>query len=299
MAATIYYTNCPFCGSNNFNKILAVKDYTVSKEMFEVCHCNNCDNRFTQNVANEENIGKYYQSENYISHSDTSKDFISKIYHAVRNITLKNKRKLITSITKKSTGNILDVGAGTGAFTNIMQQFGWQVTALEPDETARKVAKLKYNIKLQNPATLYNLPTESYDAITLWHVLEHIHTLKEYLQHFHKILKQEGKLFIAVPNYTSYDASYYKEFWAGYDVPRHLYHFSPKGMEQLANDLGFKIAATQPMWFDSVYVAMLSEQYKKGKTSLIKAFLIGMMSNAKAIFNNKKCSSVIYILTKA
>jgi 2-polyprenyl-3-methyl-5-hydroxy-6-metoxy-1,4-benzoquinol methylase len=298
MAANIHYTNCPFCGSNNFKQVLTVKDYTVSNEMFEVCHCSNCTNKFTQNIANQDGIGKYYQSDNYISHSDTSKDFISKIYHAVRNITLKKKRKLIISLTNKTQGNLLDVGAGTGAFTNTMQQFGWKVTALEPDETARAVAKQKYNIELQNPSMLYNLPKENFDAITLWHVLEHIHTLKEYLQQFHIILKKDGKLLIAVPNYTSYDAQHYQEFWAGYDVPRHLYHFSPTGMEKLANDMGFKLVAAKPMWFDSVYVAMLSEQYKTGKPSLIKAFIIGMISNAKAVFNNKKCSSVIYILEK-
>lgn len=298
MAANIFYSHCPFCGSNNFKQVLTVKDYTVSNEIFEVCHCSNCNNRFTQNVANQTNIGKYYLSENYISHSDTSKGFISKIYHAVRKITLKNKRKLVVSQVQKTQGSLLDIGAGTGAFANTMKQFGWTITALEPDETATNIAKQKYNIDLQNPATLYNLHQNSFDAITLWHVLEHIHTLKEYLQQFHRILKKEGKLFIAVPNYTSYDAQHYKEFWAGYDVPRHLYHFSPTGMVQLANEMGFNLITSKPMWFDSVYVAMLSEQYKSGKSSLIKAFFIGMMSNAKAMFNNKKCSSVIYILKK-
>ncbi len=297
MASTIIYQDCPFCGSKQFEKTMAVKDYTVSNEIFDIFHCNNCTNRFTQNIAPQNEIGRYYQSENYTSHSDTSKDFISKIYHSVRNITLKSKRDLIVGLTKKQQGNLLDVGAGTGAFSNAMIQAGWAVTALEPDETARTVAQTKYNLQLQNPTELFNQEAGKFDAITLWHVLEHIHTLKEYLQQFHKVLKQDGKLVIAVPNYTSFDASYYQEYWAGYDVPRHLYHFSPAGMKILAEQMGFKIISYKPMWFDSVYVSMLSEQYKMGKQNFIKALFIGMLSNARALFNRKKCSSVIYIMT--
>lgn len=298
MSSLINYTNCPCCNSKNFSKLLTAKDYTVSSENFDVLVCNDCTIAFTQNVASQEHIGKYYQSQNYISHSDTKDGFISKVYHSVRNITLVSKLKLVQNVTRKAKGNLLDVGAGTGAFTNTMLQAGWNVTALEPDDIARSKAKSKYGLELRSPSELFTQTAESFDAITLWHVLEHIHTLKDYLKQFQAILKKDGRLVIAVPNYTSYDANYYKEFWAGYDVPRHLYHFSPASMEVLAKQFGFVIEATKPMWFDSVYVSMLSEQYKTGKQNLVKAFFVGMMSNLKALFNSKKCSSVIYILKK-
>ncbi|MFY7965381.1 MAG: class I SAM-dependent methyltransferase [Chitinophagaceae bacterium] len=290
MSSPIHYTNCPCCDSKNFSKLLSAKDYTVSHEEFDVLVCSNCTIAFTQNVATQDAIGKYYQSQSYISHSDTKDGFISKVYHSVRNITLVSKLKLVQKVT---------VGAGTGAFTNTMMQAGWNVTALEPDDIARSNAKSKYGLDLKSPSELFNQTAESFDAITLWHVLEHIHTLKDYLKQFQAVLKRDGRLVIAVPNYTSYDASYYKQFWAGYDVPRHLYHFSPASMDVLAKQFGFTIEATKPMWFDSVYVSMLSEQYKTGKQNLVKAFFVGMMSNLKALFNSKKCSSVIYILKKA
>ncbi len=298
MLERLIYKECPFCSSNKMDKVFTVKDYTVSNEIFEVYTCNVCTNRFTQNIVTQNEIGKYYQSENYISHSDTNKDFISKIYHAVRNLTLKSKRNLIVGITKQKNGNLLDVGAGTGAFSNVMVQAGWSVTSLEPDENARNIAKNKYNIQHQDTSELFNQEPDKFDAITLWHVLEHIHTLNEYLDQFHKIINKNGRLIIAVPNYTSYDASFYQEYWAGYDVPRHLYHFSPTGMKMLMEKFGFKIVSYKPMWFDSVYVSMLSEQYKTGKQNFFKAFFIGMISNAKAILNIKKCSSVIYIMEK-
>lgn len=296
MDNTILYTACPICKSTHFKKYLQVKDYTVSNETFDIEICNACTVAFTQNIPSQNNIGKYYHSANYISHSDTNTGFISKIYHRVRNFTLIAKKNIVEKHTATQAGKLLDIGAGIGAFAHTMQQNNWQVAGLEPDELARANAKAKYNIELQLPENLFKLPHQSYNAITLWHVLEHIHTLHEYFAAFRNLLQPNGKLFIAVPNYTSYDAQYYQQFWAGYDVPRHLYHFSPQSMQLLAAQYGFVIEKHLPMWFDSTYVAMLSEQYKTGKNNFLKAYFIGMLSNAKAMFNVKKCSSVIYVL---
>jgi 2-polyprenyl-3-methyl-5-hydroxy-6-metoxy-1,4-benzoquinol methylase len=294
----IHYKECPVCNSNNIQKVLAIQDFTVSQEIFEVWHCNTCTFRFTQNIPSAANIGPYYQSANYVSHSDTQEGFIHRCYHLVRNYTLKLKRKLIQETTGKKIGTLLDVGAGTGAFSKIMKNEGWSVTGLEPDETARKNALMINELELLSPDQLYQFPTASYDSITLWHVLEHVHDLHGYLDQFHTILKKDGRLIIAVPNYTSYDAATYQQFWAAYDVPRHLYHFSPESMSILADKKGFKINSIRPMWFDSFYVSMLSEQYKTGHTQYLSAFWIGLLSNFKTLFDQKKCSSVIYILEK-
>ena len=298
MSSNINYTHCPLCNSEDFHQTLSVKDYTVSSENFDVMHCNNCDNRFTQNIVSENEICKYYQSENYISHSDIKKDFISKIYHSVRNFTLISKRKLIENRVQQKQGKLLDIGAGTGAFANAMTQAGWTVTALEPDEQAIKKAKENYQLELQPTSNLFSFSARQFDAITMWHVMEHVHNIHGYLEQFKKIIKPSGKIFIAVPNYTSFDATYYQQYWAGYDVPRHLYHFSPHGMKRLAQQHGFFVSKTKPMWFDSVYVSMLSEKYKNGRSNFINALFIGFLSNIQALFYKEKCSSVIYILEK-
>ncbi len=291
----IVYSSCPNCGDKNIFKALSAKDYTVSGEEFEIWECKNCTQRFTQNIPGEESIGRYYQSEEYISHSDTRKGFINKLYHSVRKRTLTQKKKLIEEATKKTAGNILDIGAGTGAFLNTMKNAGWNCTGIEPDTTARKNARELYNIDLKPSKVLFSFPVESFDAITLWHVLEHVHELHKYVEQLKSLLKAEGKLFIAVPNYTSADAKIYKEFWAAYDVPRHLYHFSPKAMKVLFEEHGLQLETMQPMWFDSVYVSLLSEQYKTGKSKPVKAFINGMLSNIKTAVDNTKCSSLIYI----
>lgn len=294
----LVYESCPNCGNKNISKVLSAKDYTVSGDFFDIWECQNCTQRFTQNIPGKEEIGKYYQSENYISHSDTAKGFINLLYHKVRKHTLVQKRKLIENLTGKKTGNILDVGCGTGAFLFTMKKAKWEITGLEPDETGRQKALELYGLQLEKTEKFLSLPEQTFDAITMWHVLEHVHDLHDYIEQLKKLLKPGGKLFIAVPNYTSYDAQVYKEFWAAYDVPRHLYHFSPKSMKTLINLHGMKIEKIKPMWFDSVYVSMLSEQYKTGKYRPANGLFLGFISNFIAIMDKKRCSSLIYVIGK-
>lgn len=298
MGERINYQQCPCCGSTAIQSVLAAKDYTVTNEMFEIWHCNNCALRFTQAIPTVDEIGAYYQSNSYVSHSDSKEGLINKLYHLVRNYTLKDKLKLVQTVTGLPTGTLLDVGAGTGYFSQKMTNNGWAVTSLEPDMTARKVAMDKYNLLLEDTSNLYYLEANQFDAIAMWHVLEHVHDLQGYLTKFHEILKPTGRLVIAVPNYTSYDAEHYAKHWAAYDVPRHLYHFSPQSMDVLAKLKGFTVKVYKPMWFDSFYVSMLSEQYKNGKGNLLAAVWSGLISNLKTLGNNKRCSSVIYVLAK-
>lgn len=298
MAELIHYTHCPVCNSPDISNIFSVKDHTVSGESFLLIECNSCTLRFTQDFPDESSISHYYKSEDYISHTNVSKGLINRLYQSVRKRTLKQKRKLIEKATGVRKGNLLDVGSGTGAFVNEMMLADWKVTGLEPDNDARAVGKQLYNIELSDINQFYQLPANTFDAITMWHVLEHVHDLQGYIAQLKVLLKEKGKLFIAVPNYTSKDASIYKEHWAAYDVPRHLYHFSPQSMQTLTEKHGLKILQYKPMWYDSFYVSMLSSRYKSGKTNLLSAFFNGFRSNLKVLGNTKRCSSVIYIIEK-
>lgn len=294
----IHYSQCPVCKSSSINNFLSAKDNTVSNETFVICKCDSCTGLFTQNIPTQEAIGPYYASVNYISHSDTQEGLVNRLYHFVRKRTLVAKMKLVKAVTGLSAGNILDIGCGTGAFLNTMQSAAWKVTGLEPDATAREKARSLYNINPLASQEIFNLPASSFDAITLWHVLEHVHQLHEYVEQFKKLLTPKGRLIIAVPNYTSHDAVVYKEHWAAYDVPRHLYHFSPESIKQLMKQHGMQVKKIKPMWFDSFYVSMLSEQYKYGRSRMIPAFITGLSSNFKAMFDHGRCSSVIYVISK-
>ncbi|MEO7924259.1 MAG: class I SAM-dependent methyltransferase [Chitinophagaceae bacterium] len=298
MAQPIHYTHCPVCGSADIKNILSAKDYTVSGEAFAIAECAACTLRFTQDVPGADSIAPYYKSDNYISHTDTATGLVNRLYQSVRKRTLKQKRKLIENTTGLSKGNLLDIGSGTGAFAGEMKKAGWFVTGLEPDAEARALAKRSHNIDLGDTSQFYQLTPGTFDAITLWHVLEHVHDLQGYMKQIRSLLKENGKLFIAVPNYTSKDAAIYKEYWAAWDVPRHLYHFSPIAMKTLVEKHGMTILQYKPMWFDSFYVSMLSSNYKKGKTNLLASFFNGLRSNFKAMGDVKRCSSVIYIISK-
>lgn len=294
----VHYTNCPVCNSNDINPLLTVKDHSVSKQDFVVWQCGNCSLRFTQDIPDEASIGRYYQSADYISHSNTNKGLVNKLYQGVRNYTLDQKANLIISQTVKH-GNILDLGAGIGAFLNTMKKKGWEISGIEPDAGARQQAKNLFNIDLNETNSLNGLPEKSFDAITLWHVLEHVHQLHTYVEKLRSLLKPDGKLFVAVPNYKSVESSIYKLYWAAYDVPRHLYHFTPKSINNLMAQHGLKVIAKKPMWFDSFYISLLSSQYKNGKTSWIGAAASGLRSNLKALLDKDYCSSITYIIEKA
>jgi len=293
----IHYTHCPVCNSTKINPLLTVKDHSVSGEDFVIWQCTDCTLRFTQDVPDETSIAPYYASQDYISHSNTDKGLLNKLYQRVRKFTLEQKAKLVIENTK-SKGSILDVGAGIGAFLSVMNEKSWQVKGIEPDEGARKNAEQLFHLHLEQPSALFQLEPNSYDAVTLWHVLEHVHDLHNYIEQLKNLLSKDGKIFIAVPNYTSADAEGYRKYWAAYDVPRHLYHFTPKAIEKLVSLHGLKLVAKKPMWFDAFYISLLSSKYRNGKTSWLGAGWNGLRSNLSAFVNKDKCSSIIYIISK-
>jgi 2-polyprenyl-3-methyl-5-hydroxy-6-metoxy-1,4-benzoquinol methylase len=298
MDVIVHYDACPVCRSRNISPLLTVKDHTVSQKEFVIWQCQQCTLRFTQDVPSEDSIKDYYKAEEYISHTDTSKGLVNKLYKKVRQYTLQQKSNLIISETGVKEGSILDFGCGTGSFADVMKQKGWKVTGIEPDEDARKRAKELYDLDVLPTSAFKNLSSQSFDAITLWHVLEHIHDLHNYVEQLKKALKDTGKIFIAVPNYKSSDADVYKLYWAAYDVPRHLYHFTPKAMALLMQQHGLKIISMKPMWFDSYYISMLSSKYKNGKIKWPGAMINGFKSSLKTIQNKERSSSLIYIITK-
>ena len=285
--------NCMVCGSTQFEPFLSCKDYTVSQEEFQIVSCKSCGFKFTNPRPEDAVIGNYYKAESYVSHTNTKKGLINKLYHAVRNYTLKQKVKLINSYV--SRGTILDYGCGTGMFLQACVKNGWNGFGMEPDNEARNIAKENCSNLFSDKTQLQaNINEVQFNAITLWHVLEHVTDMKETLSFFKNKLNSNGVLIIAVPNHVSYDAKHYQSFWAAYDVPRHIHHFDVSSMTALLKNYGFKLVETKGMKFDSFYVSMLSEKYKTGNMNLLKAFYTGFMSNLKAK-DSTQYSSTIYV----
>ena len=238
-----------------------------------------------------ESLGKYYESEDYISHTDGKRSLFEKAYHFVKSIALKNKLDLINSQQPKK-GRILDIGAGTGDFLAVAKDNGWETVGVEPSEKARAIALKKAVSFVEETSGLEN---HSFDVITMWHVLEHVPNLDNQIKELKRLLKPSGTLIVAVPNFKSFDAKHYGTFWAAYDVPIHFWHFSKKAIKVLFEKENMKLEKILPMKFDSFYVSLLSEKYKHGKMNFVKAFFIGLQSNIKAK-RNFEYSSHIYVL---
>ncbi|GAL78649.1 SAM-dependent methyltransferases [Algibacter lectus] len=277
------------------NKYLKVKDYSVSEEEFELIENQEYGFLETTPQPTLDKLSRYYQSEDYISHTDSKRNAFEKVYHLVRSISLKKKLKLINSFSSEAK-QLLDVGCGTGGFLQTAQQNGWLVSGIEPNEEARGgIANSKTNKSVFDTEQLQKFESKQFDVITLWHVLEHLPNLEDHIKTFKTLLKDNGTLLIAVPNYKSFDAKHYKEFWAAFDVPRHLWHFNQVSISNLVSKQNMSVVKTKPMLFDAFYVSMLSEKYKTGKMNPVKGFWYGLRSNLKSI-SSKEASSLIYII---
>jgi 2-polyprenyl-3-methyl-5-hydroxy-6-metoxy-1,4-benzoquinol methylase len=275
--------------TTNLKTYLKVKDHSVSGETFELLYNPDYDMLITHPQPSLDNLPRYYESPDYISHTDGKRSFFEKLYHFIKKIALSNKLKLINAHSNQ--GALLDIGAGTGEFLSVAKNNGWNVTGIEPSPKAKAIAENKGVSFVPN---LDSISSQSFDVITMWHVLEHVPDLDHQINELKRIVKPNGTIIIAVPNFNSFDAKHYGKFWAAFDVPIHFWHFSKTAIQKLFKEKNLNLIEVLPMKFDSFYVSLLSEKYKSGKLNFIKAFFIGLKSNWKAK-RNLEYSSHIYI----
>lgn len=287
--------HCPWCGTPSEHVYLKLKDYFLTQEDFSVFECDHCHLLFTAPRPDEAHLGTYYQSEQYFSHQENTQGFIPRIYEAVKSINIRHKVKLATQ--GFSVGNALDIGCGVGDFLVGLQQKGWIVQGIEPSADARRIAEKRLGFCPLSPDDYDKLPSESFDLITMWHVLEHVADLHFQLSQLHRLLKPNGRLVIALPNYQSYDAKYYKEYWAAWDVPRHLNHFSVDSIRSIVGNNGFQLIDIQKLVWDAYYISYLSETYQKHSLALLRGCWRGLCSNLSAC-RSKQYSSLVYRFSK-
>ena len=273
---------------------LKLKDHSVSGDSFELIYDALKEMLFTHPKPPESELSNYYPSTDYISHTNQRKSLFDLLYHAVRYVSVRRKLRLLKPFQSQQA-TLLDVGAGTGFFLRAAKKRGWTVTGLEPNSSARNLANIKAPNTVFDSDTLRTLPEKSFDVITLWHVLEHLPNLEDDIKIFQKLLKPNGRIVVAVPNFKSFDAEYFKGFWAAYDVPRHLWHFSQQSIPKIFSEVQVKLESTYPLVMDAYYVCLLSNKLKTGTHQILNSFWVGLVSNIKAL-KSGEYSSLIYIL---
>ncbi|MCX6250302.1 MAG: class I SAM-dependent methyltransferase [Bacteroidetes bacterium] len=286
-------STCPVCGQSDFRQFLNVTDHFLSMEQFVVVQCVDCGFRFTNPRPEKPDIGKYYESTEYIAHNARKRDLLSYIYRGIRSISVRTKYRLIK---KYSHGReLIDIGCGTGELPAYCAKNGYKVTGIEPNEAARHYATEFHGIEVYPESYLDAPGKKQFDVITMWHVLEHVHDLGTRMERIRELMKPEGTLIVALPNNDSWDSVKYREFWAALDVPRHLYHFTQATVKLLGEKHGFHLVKIVPLKFDAFYISLISEKYKTKKQNYFRAFLNGIKSNKSARRNKGNYSSLIYL----
>ena len=287
-------TNCPACGSPELAFHMEVEDYSVSHEKFSLQLCLTCELVFTNPRPEILEIGRYYQSAEYISHTNSKAGWMNKVYQIARKKAISGKLSMVNSLCNNEI-SLLDYGCGTGEFLAAAKKRGWKCAGIEPDEGARKKAIENYGWNVHAPEKLNDIAGGQFAIITLWHVLEHVHHLRETVKQFRRIIRSDGALVIAVPNRTALDADMYGSFWAAYDVPRHLYHFSKKPVMQLMQTAGFSCETIKPLFFDPFYISLLSNRYRTGSAQPLSAFISGIKTTIAGKRDIEKNSSLLYV----
>ena len=286
---------CPWCSKTTDHAYLTVNDEFLSKEEFVIMKCDACGLLFTTPRPSSETIGKYYQSDEYYSHQQNKKGFVPRVYEAVKARNLRYKADL--ALKGLSTGRLLDIGCGVGDFLVQAKALRWDVAGIEPSPQAKNIAQERLGFLPLDPNEISSLADHSFDVITLWHVLEHVDDLKTQISELDRLLKPEGRLVIALPNFQSFDCQHYNNKWAAWDVPRHLNHFHPDVIRSIVTSFPFKSIDTQKLKWDAYYISYLSEKYLRHALPLLRGAWWGLISNAKAS-RSGMYSSLVYRFKK-
>lgn len=290
--------NCPVCKHTDFKKLFSAKDFLVSGSEFDIQTCVHCGFKFTSPRPEDYALGEYYQSDEYVSHNDSGRGLVARLYRLVRRRTLQSKEKWIRR--HNLPGTLLDYGCGTGHFISVCKEKGWQVFGIEPDKKAFKIAETTSGsvVRTSQDELEKALADKKLDVVSMWHVLEHISDLSACLDFLDRRLSANGTLYVAVPNINSRDAVHYGRDWAALDVPRHLYHFCEQDLKRLFESKGFQLKESIGMPYDSFYVSLLSERNQGSALAYLKAVCIGLYSNFRALFNSEY-SSRVYVFRRA
>lgn len=291
-------TKCLVCGSYALFEHFSAIDSLVSGDKFIIKGCSNCGFVFTSDPPDEENIGSYYLSEDYISHTNRKRNLTEWLYHLARRFMLGRKARLVTRVCRKTNGKLLDIGSGTGYFAAFMKEKGWAVKGVEISDMARDFSVSQFGLEVVPPDMVGSLPDNFSDCITLWHVLEHFYEPDRWMKEIYRLLKDDGRCILALPNITSADSKLFLNRWAALDVPRHLWHFAPDTLVKFIERNGFRCTLIKGMPLDLFYISIISYKNSNVRFAFIRGIVTGMLLSVRNLFTVNASSSLIYVIEK-
>ena len=281
--------------------VLSANDHLVTGRKFDILKNPETTILETHPRPTKEELPTYYDSENYTSHNDKSAGIVSFCYRIIKSISTRRKIRIgqnsLSKNTPQNKPRLLDVGCGTGDFLYSCLKKGWQINGIENNKNAKKNSRTEVSSFIFDDFEFLKSQPERFDIITMWHSLEHIIDLKQTIVDMKKLLTNKGVIVVACPNHKSFDAMFYKESWAAYDLPRHLWHFDKDSISKLFLEHNMQLTKTLPMYWDSFYISILSEKIISKKNKFLKGVIVGLLSNVSAMFS-KEHSSLIYVFNK-
>ena len=289
---------CPLCGGNDTSHFTDCTDHAVSNETYSLQRCGSCGLIFTIAPPDSQDKQTYSKLDQELNRADNPRKRLDRLYYYARILNIRRKIRLIERLTRVSSGKLLNYGAKSGYFSSRMTDRGWKVTSLEEYHEQRIFSLEMFHHRMMDIDEIDSLPPGSFDAVTLWHTLEHQEDPHTLIEKLIRLLKPNGLLFAAVPNTDSLDAAWYGSQWAAWDVPRHLLHFNTTSMIRFGLAHNLVLMHHERMPFEAFYIPMLSEKFKGNRHPIITGAVRGLKFWHKTNTDREKSSSIVYVFRK-
>lgn len=288
------YISCNLCGSSDNEKYYQVRDYNYGMPgVFTIVQCRRCGLVYLNPRPTQGEISSFYPESRYHP--------FKAIHGAGATIPGSTHWKRALWLTRRTqVGTVLDVGCGSGLFLLAMGALGWNCVGVEPNETAAQHAREVAGLEVLAGDVFAINQVATYDVITLWDVLEHVHSPLDVLVHCNRLLNSDGVIALHAPNWASIERRLFGERWTALDSPRHLYHFSPGTIKQLLKRSGFRVetlhAKAPVLTLASNVLRWAGDRlYREGRS---KAFMAKTQSNRKSSPKRLSLIHLVHILMR-
>lgn len=240
------YVSCNLCSSDSFTTLFTLRDtLSLTNEIFRLVTCNQCGLVYLNPRPSAEQLDTFYPEEYWWRRGKKTNNVLSKLARNFeewyRTYLLNTEVRLLKKMLNKGS-KILDVGCGRGDILYLCKRSGFETYGIELSEKAARNARIEYGLDVyQGSLFEIDFGPNYFDAITFYHVFEHLPDSLRVLKKANRMLKDEGILVIQIPNIDSLQFKLFSKRWFGLSIPQHFYHFSSRTIEEMLKKANFEI----------------------------------------------------------